>query len=50
MHRNMLPSEVEKSPCLEVFRNHVDVALRTRSVGMAGMGGQLDWMTLVFPA
>ena len=45
-----LPKEVVESPSLEVFRNHVDVALRTRSVGMAGMGGQLDWMTLVFPA
>lgn len=27
MRRNMLPSEMEKSPCLEVFRNHVDVTL-----------------------
>jgi len=39
-----LPKEVVESPSLEVFRNHVDVALRIRSLGMAGMGGQLDWM------
>ena len=33
-----LPREVVKSPSLEVFQNRVDVALRTWSVGMVGVG------------
>ena len=31
---------------LEVFQNRVDVALRTWSVGMVGMGWRLDWVIL----
>ena len=33
-----LHREVMESPSLEVFQSHVDVALRTWSVGMVGMG------------
>ena len=33
-----LPREVVESPSLEVFQSRVDVALRTWSVGMVGMG------------
>ena len=32
-----LPMEVVESLSLEVFKNHVDVALRTWSVGMVGI-------------
>jgi len=35
-----------QSPSLEVFQSRVDVALRTWSVGMVGMGWQLDQVIL----
>jgi len=35
-----------ESPSLEVFQSRVDVALRTRSAGMVGMGWQLDRVIL----
>jgi len=38
--------EVVESPSLEVFQSCVDVALRTWSVGMVGMGWWLDWVIL----
>ena len=41
-----LHREVMESPSLEVFQSHVDVALRTWSVGMVGVGWQLDWVIL----
>ena len=33
-----LPREVVQTPSLEVFQSRVDVALRTWSVSMVGMG------------
>ena len=33
-----LPREVVESPSLEMLKNRMDVALRTWSVGMVGMG------------
>ena len=33
-----LPREVVGSPSLEVFKEKVDVAMKTWSVGMVGMG------------
>ena len=45
-----LHREVVESPSLEVFQSRVDVALRMWSVGMVGMGWQLDQVILeVFP-
>ena len=41
-----LHREVVQSPSLEVFQSRVDVALRTWSVGMVGMGWWLDWVIL----
>jgi len=41
-----LHREVVQSPSMEVFQGHVDVALRTWSVGMVGMGWWLDWVIL----
>ena len=41
-----LPREVVESPSLEVFQSRVDVALRTWSVGMVGMGWRLDQVIL----
>ena len=38
--------EVMDSPSLEVFQNCVDVALRTWSVGMVGVGWLLDRVNL----
>ena len=39
-----------ESPSLEVLQSRVDVALRMWSVGMVGMGRQLDQVILeVFP-
>jgi len=37
---------VVQSPSLKVFQSRVDVALRTWSVGMVGMGWWLDWVIL----
>jgi len=42
-----LHGEVVQSPSLEVFQSRVDVALRTWSVGMVGMGWRLDPVILV---
>ena len=39
--------EVVQSLSLEVFQSRVDVALRTRSMGMVGMRWQLDQVILV---
>lgn len=39
MHWSRLPRKVVESPCLEVFKNLGDMALRTWSVGMVRM----DW-------
>ena len=45
-----LHREVVQSPSLEVFQSHVDVALRTWSVGTVGVGWWLDQVILeVFP-
>jgi len=41
-----LHREVVQSPSLEVFQSRVDVALRTWSGGMVGMGWRLDRMIL----
>ena len=41
-----LPGVVVESPSSEVFQSCVDVALRTWSVGMVGMGWQLDWVII----
>ena len=41
-----LHREVVQSPSLEVFQSRVDVALRTWSVGMVGMGWRLDQVIL----
>jgi len=41
-----LPRAVVQSPSLEVFQSRVDVALRTWSVGMVGMGWRLGQVTL----
>ena len=41
-----LPREVVESPSLEVFQSRVDVALRTWSVGMVGVGWLLDRVIL----
>ena len=41
-----LPGEVMELPSLEVFQSRVDVALRMWSVGMVGMGWQLDQVIL----
>ena len=38
--------EVVQSPSLEVFQSRVDVALRTWSVGMVGVGWWLDFVIL----
>ena len=46
LQRHRLPREVVQSPSLEVFQNRVDVALRTWSVGMVGMGWHLDQVIL----
>ena len=46
LQRHRLHREVMESPSLEVFQSHVDVALRTWSVGMVGVGWQLDWVIL----
>ena len=41
-----LHREVVQSPSLEVFQSRVNVALRTWSVGMVGMGWRLDQVIL----
>ena len=41
-----LHREVVESLSLEVFQSRVDVALRTWSVGMVGMGWRLDQVIL----
>ena len=38
MHWHRLPRAVVEPPSLEVFRNHVDVALRDAVSGLMGMG------------
>ena len=42
-----LPREVVRSPSPEVFKIHVDVALRDQVSGHGGDGLELDWMILV---
>ena len=48
MHWNRLPREMVESPSLGKSKNCVNVALRTWSVGMVGMGSWLDLILVVF--
>lgn len=47
MHWSRLPRKVVESPCLEVFKNLGDMALRTWSVGMVRMDWDWPWLILV---
>ena len=42
LHWHRLPRELGESLSLEVFKNHVAVALRAGLAGMVGMGWRLD--------